>query len=182
MEEVRKQFDVNVFGLGELTQKVLPVMRNQKSGRIINISSMAGRFSSPFSGWYHATKYSVEAFSDALRMEVAPFGIKVVIIEPGMIQTDWGVIHGKNIRKYSGNTAYSENANAAAKFYETGYVNKNNLTDPKVISNLIVKTALVKNPKARYSAGKMSKTYIFLKKILPDCLYDMATRLSLKIK
>ena len=182
MEEVRKQFDVNVFGLGELTQKVLPVMRNQKSGRIINISSMAGRFSSPFSGWYHATKYSVEAFSDALRMEVAPFGIKVVIIEPGMIQTDWGVIHGKNIRKYSGNTAYSENANAAAKFYETGYVNKNNLTDPKVISNLIVKTALVKNPRARYSAGKMSKTYIFLKKILPDCLYDMATRLSLKIK
>lgn len=181
LEEARKQFEVNVFGLISLIQKVLPSMRNQRSGKIINISSMAGRFATPFSGWYHGTKYCVEALSDSLRLEVAPFGIKVVIIEPGLIQTDWGVIHGKNIRKYSENTAYIKNASAAAKYYEDGYVNKKNLSSPSVISKLIVKAAVKKNPRRRYAAGKYSKSYIFFKKILSDRMYDKVTMKFMKL-
>ena len=101
IEDAKRQFDVNVFGLAEITRLFLPYMRAQHSGTIINISSMAGRFSSPFLGWYHASKYAVEALSDSLRMELRPFGINVVIIEPGLIKTDWGVITAQSIRKQS---------------------------------------------------------------------------------
>lgn len=87
IDEARRQFEVNLFGLARLTQLVLPHMRAQGSGRILNISSMAGRITSPLGAWYHATKYALEAFSDALRMEVEEFGIDVVIIEPGGIKT-----------------------------------------------------------------------------------------------
>ena len=92
ISEAKMQFEVNLFGLARLVQLVLPHMRKQKSGRIINISSMGGRLTSYFGGWYHATKYALEAFSDALRMEVADFGIDVSLIEPGGIKTEWGII------------------------------------------------------------------------------------------
>ena len=77
MHEVRNQYEVNVFGLGRMTQLVLPAMRRQRSGRIVNISSMGGRFTTPYGGWYHSTKYAVESISDALRMEVRPWNIDV---------------------------------------------------------------------------------------------------------
>src|SRR5574344_1307619 len=86
IDEVRKQFDVNLFGLASLTRKVLPYMRDQKNGLVVNISSMGGRVTTYFGAWYHATKYALEAFSDALRMEVRDFGINVTIIEPGGIK------------------------------------------------------------------------------------------------
>ena len=92
INEAKMQFEVNLFGLARLVQLVLPHMRKQKSGRIINISSMGGRLTSYFGGWYHAIKYALEAFSDALRMEVADFGIDVSLIEPGGIKTEWGII------------------------------------------------------------------------------------------
>jgi Short-chain dehydrogenases of various substrate specificities len=92
MSEAKKQFDVNLFGMARLTQLVLPYMRQQHSGRIINTSSMGGRIVSYMGAWYHATKYAVEAFSDALRMETSDFGIKVSLIEPGGIKTNWGMI------------------------------------------------------------------------------------------
>ena len=82
-EQIRAQFEVNVFGLARLTQLVTPHMRAQRSGRIINISSIGGKFYEPFGAWYHATKFAVEGFSDSLRMDCAPFGIQVVLIEPG---------------------------------------------------------------------------------------------------
>ncbi len=85
IEEARRQFEVNVFGLARLTQLVTPHMRAQQSGRIINISSIGGKFYEPLGAWYHATKFAVEGFSDSLRIELAPFGIDVVIIEPGPI-------------------------------------------------------------------------------------------------
>lgn len=175
VEEAKKQFDVNVFGLSQMIQGVLPFMRKEHSGKIINISSVAGRFSTPFSGWYHATKYCVEALSDALRMEVKNFGIKVVIIEPGMIQTDWGIIHGKNIRRFSGETAYKENACNAAKFYEKSYVDSKKLSRPGVITDLILKAVSKKNPKARYSAGTNSGFYLFCARFLPAKLFDFTT-------
>ena len=98
MEEARKQLEVNVCGLARLTQLVLPYMRKQRSGRIINTSSIAGKMVFYMGGWYNVTKYSVEALSDALRMEMKPFGIDVVMIEPGAIKTDWGIVGWDSIR------------------------------------------------------------------------------------
>lgn len=174
LEEAKCEFEVNVFALARLCQLVLPSMRKNGGGKIINISSMAGRFSSPFTGWYHASKYAVEALSDALRLEVKPFNVKVVLIEPGLIQTDWGKIHAQNIRKFSSNasTAYAENSDSVAKFYEKSYFGNKKCSSPKVISNAVLKAAKKKNPKARYSVGKFSKSFIFFKKILPDRIFD----------
>ncbi len=92
LAEAKQQFEVNLFGLARLTQLILPHMRKQRSGKIINISSMGGRITTYFGAWYHATKYALEGFSDALRMEVKEFGIDVIVVEPGGIKTDWGSI------------------------------------------------------------------------------------------
>lgn len=172
VEEVRRQFDVNVFGLSKIIQLVLPSMRAQKSGCIINVSSMAGRFTTPYSGWYHASKYCVESLSDALRLEVKPFGIKVVLIEPGMIQTDWGVIHGRNIRRYSGEGDYRENAGRVASYYEKRYVQNRKLTPAHKVSRLIVCVAGKKRVRARYRIGTGSFLFILIKKFVPDCVFD----------
>ena len=182
VDEARRQFEVNVFGLAEITKEVLPSMRENKSGKIINISSIAGRFSSPFLGWYHATKYSVEAFSDALRLEVKPFGIKVVIIEPGMIKTPWGKIAAENMRKYSENTDYSKYADTIAKYYEKNYAEDGHISEPSVISKTIVKAALKKNPKIRYNVGTGSKTILFLKKIFRDPVFDFGISKAFGLK
>ena len=90
LDAARRQFETNVFGLARLTQLVLPKMRSQGWGKIVNLSSMGGRLTFPGGGWYHATKHAVEALSDALRFEVAPFGIDVIVIEPGLITTEFG--------------------------------------------------------------------------------------------
>ncbi len=181
MEEVKHQYEVNVFGLGRMIQLVLPSMRKQKSGKIINISSMGGRFTSPFAGWYHSTKYAVESISDALRMELKPWNIDVVLIEPGMIQTNWGVIASNNIRHYSGNSAYSYQADKAAKYYENRYGVQGKLTEPKVIANTIKKAANSNHPKTRYLVGKYAFSFVFLKAILGDKLYQKMCRISMGI-
>ena len=115
MDEARRQLDVNVFGMARLTQLVLPYMRQQHSGRIINISSIAGRMVFYFGGWYHVSKYAVEALSDALRMEVQPFGIDVVLIEPGGIKTNWGIIAAEHLSASSAGTVYEDAANHEAE-------------------------------------------------------------------
>jgi short-subunit dehydrogenase len=92
LEEARRQFDVNVFGLERLTQFVLPGMGENHYGKIVNISSMGGKIYTPFGGWYHATKHAVEGLTDCLRLETTGFGIDPVVIEPGGVATDWGVI------------------------------------------------------------------------------------------
>ena len=89
LDEARRQFEVNLFGLGRLIQLVLPSMRARARGRIVNISSIGGKIYEPMGAWYHATKFAVEGFSDSLRLELRPFGIKVVIIEPGLTESEW---------------------------------------------------------------------------------------------
>ena len=106
LEEARQQLEVNVFGLARLCQLVLPSMREQGSGRIVNISSVAGKAVLYFGGWYHVSKFSVEALSDALRMELKPFGIDVSMIEPVGIRTDWGVIAADHLAESSKGTPY----------------------------------------------------------------------------
>ena len=106
---------VNLFGLARLVQLVLPYMRKQKSGRIINVSSMGGRLTTYFGAWYHATKYALEAFSDALRMEVADFGIDVSLVEPGGIKTDWGIIAADKLANSAKGGAYEKEASKTAE-------------------------------------------------------------------
>ena len=114
LTEARRQIEVNVLGLAALTKAVLPHMRASRSGTIINMSSMGGRFVIFMGGWYHATKYAVEALSDALRMEVAGFGIDVVLIEPGAIRTDWGTIAADHLEDSARGGAYEEAARRTA--------------------------------------------------------------------
>ena len=177
ISEAKKQYEVNIFGLARLTQLVLPHMRERKSGRIINISSMGGKFGEPHGAWYHSTKFALEGLSDCLRMEVKPFGIDVVIIEPGMIKTEWDMIARENLISTSGQTAYKEtalkHADSLVKNYKKG-------SEPSVIAKAIVKAASADKPKTRYVAGAMAKTILFAKKILPDRLFDAVMLSQLK--
>ena len=107
LDEARRQFEVNVFGLARLCQLVLPTMRAQKSGKIVNVTSIGGKIWEPLGAWYHATKFAVEGLSDCLRVEVAPFGIDVIVIEPGAIRTEWAGIARDGLLQMSGSTAYA---------------------------------------------------------------------------
>ena len=99
LEEGRRQFEVNLFGMARLIRLVTPAMREQHYEKIVSISSMGGKIWTKFGGWYHATKYAVEGLSDCLRMELQSFGIDVVVVEPGGIKTDWGLITAENLKK-----------------------------------------------------------------------------------
>ena len=118
--EARRQLEVNVFGLATMCRLVIPHMRKQGSGRIVNTSSIAGLVVLPFGGWYHVSKYSVEALSDALRMELRPFGIDVSMIEPGGIKTDWGLIAADHLRDSSAGTPYEAAALPEADLIHKG--------------------------------------------------------------
>lgn len=131
-EDAKGQFEVNVFGLAEMSKLVIPGMREQRRGRIINISSMGGRLVTPFGGWYHASKYAVEALSDALRVEVKPFGIDVVLVEPGGIKTNWGTITADNLEKSSAGGAYEEQVQRFVRIMRRTY-GGSMLSKPEVV-------------------------------------------------
>jgi short-subunit dehydrogenase len=171
ISEAKYQFEVNIFGLARLTQLILPYMRKQHSGRIINISSIGGSFGEPHGSWYHATKYAVEGLSDSLRMELKQFGIDVVIIKPGTILTEWNTIARENLIKVSGDTVYKDLAHKHAKFLSKAD-QKSSL--PVVVAKTIVKAAIVKRPKTRYVTGDGAKLILFLRKILSDKMFDRA--------
>lgn len=168
MEEAKRQFDVNVFGVGRITQLVIPYMRKQKSGRIVNITSIGGKITTPFGGWYQSSKYALESLSDSLRMDLKPFGIDVVIVEPGLIKSEWAEITKDNLLKVS-SPHYRDKAKKSAegmmKKYETA-------SHPSVISKVIHNAVTTKSPKTRYVAGKMAKLSLFMKSILSDRAFD----------
>ena len=176
IDEARRQFEVNLFGLARLTQLVLPHMRARGRGRILNISSMAGRITMPLGAWYHATKYALEAFSDALRMEVEEFGIDVVIIEPGGIKTLWGLIAADHLEESSRNGVYAEQAQRVAANMRKLYSPSSNLSEPKVISRTILRALEARRPKTRYLVGFGAKPSVFLHTVLPDRLFDKVAR------
>lgn len=171
MEEARRQFDVNIFGLARLTQLVLPKMREHHYGKIVNISSMGGRVYTAFGAWYQATKHALEGWSDCLRLEVKPFGIDVVIIEPGGVKTPWGIIAAANLKKTSGNGAYAEYANKSADSMAKIY-SSDQLTKPEVIGKVILKAVIAKRPKTRYVKGTFAKPAIFIRKWFGDRVFD----------
>ncbi|MEU4670882.1 oxidoreductase [Amycolatopsis sp. NPDC023774] len=171
LSEARYQFEVNVFGAARLIQLVLPVMRAQRSGRIVNISSMGGKIYTPLGAWYHGTKFALEGFSDALRMEVRPFGIDVVVVEPGAIATEWGSIAVDHLKEVSGEGAYSGLAGKLAKGMNSG-INARLMSQPSVIAKTVAKAATARRPRTRYAAGFGAKPLIFLRRVLPDRAFD----------
>lgn len=171
VEEARKQFEVNLFGLAAMTQKVVPYMRKAKSGTIINTSSMGGKMYTPMGAWYHASKHAVEGFSDCLRLELEQFNINVVVLEPGIIVTEFGDVMLKNIFQYSAKGAYASLTNklvaATKKMYDSGQGSK-----PKVIAETISKIATTKKHKTRYRVGLWAKPMVWLRIYLGDRLFD----------
>lgn len=174
--EAKRQLEVNVFGLARLTQLVLPYMRKQHSGWIINTSSVAGKAVIPFGGWYNVSKYSVEALSDALRIEVKPFGIKVCLIEPGGIKTDWGIIAADNLEASSKETAYQNAGLSMARLLRKGYTS-NLLSNPRRIAKAIAGAVNAKKPRIRYRLGAGSGLIVFLHAVLPARWWDWIMRL-----
>lgn len=174
--EAKRQLEVNVFGLARLTQLVLPYMRRQHSGTIINTSSVAGKAVIPFGGWYNVSKYSVEALSDALRIEVKPFGIKVCLIEPGGIKTDWGIIAADNLEASSKETEYEDSGLKMARLLRKGYTS-NLLSNPKRVAKAIARAANSKRPRIRYRLGAGSGLIVILHAILPARWWDGIMRL-----
>ena len=152
-------------------KKVLPYMRQQHSGTIINVSSMGGRLTTYFGAWYHATKYAVEAFSDALRMEVSDFGINVSLIEPGGIKTEWGFIAADHLKESAKGGAYEAQATKTAEGMRKQY-SGNMMSDPKVISKAISKAVNARRPKTRYLIGFMAKPMVWMHTILPTRWFD----------
>jgi NAD(P)-dependent dehydrogenase (short-subunit alcohol dehydrogenase family) len=177
IEEARRQFEVNIFGLARLIQLVLPPMRENGYGKIVNISSMGGKIYTPFGGWYHATKHALEGLSDCLRLETAPLGIDVIIIEPGGIATPWGVIAAENLRETSADGPYAEAANKAADRLADRYTS-DQLSPPAVVAKTILKAITARRPKTRYAVGFGARPSIFLRQILSDRLFDKIVRLA----
>ncbi len=171
IDEGRRQFEVNVFGAMALVQLVVPHMREQKSGTIVNITSMGGKIYTPLGGWYHGTKFALEALSDCLRLELAPFGIDVVVIEPGGIATEWGGIAADHLDESSKGSAYKRQADAVAKSLRSE-ANANRNSPPSVISDAIGKAVAAGRPKTRYAVGFGAKPLIAAGNILSDRQFD----------
>jgi NAD(P)-dependent dehydrogenase (short-subunit alcohol dehydrogenase family) len=175
-QEARRQFDVNIFGLARLTQLVLPTMRAQRSGRIINVSSIGGKFGEPFGSWYHATKFAVEGLSDSLRMELHPFGIDVVVIQPGATHTEWDGIARESLLKYSADGPYRVGAKSHAKLMEVGHQGSIP-APPSVVARTIVRAVEARRPKTRYATGGMAGTMLLMRRVLSDRAFDATFRM-----
>lgn len=169
MVEARRQFDVNLFGLAALTNAVLPTMRKQAAGRIIHVGSVGGKLWSILGSWYQATKYALEGYADCTRNELRPFGIDVILIQPGAIKTEWSSNVVENIEKTSGAGAYAPLAKAATTFFTN---NKKMECDPIVVANAIIKAATVRKPKARYAAPRSAAFALFVRRFMSDSLSD----------
>lgn len=172
IEDAKKQFEVNLFGLARLTQLVIPHMRKQGSGTIINTSSMGGKIYTPMGAWYHATKHALEGWSDCLRIELKQFGIDVVVIEPGGIQTGWGTIAIEKMLAVSGGGPYKKYAESAARGMRGRYEKPGSLSRPEVIAEIVGKAITAKKPKTRYVAGTFARPLMFARKYLGDRFFD----------
>lgn len=173
LDEAKKQFEVNVYGLIRMSKLVIPYMRKQHSGRIINISSAGGRVTTFLGGWYHASKYAVEALSDSMRMELKQFGIKISIIEPGGIKSNWGVLTANNLLEASKNTPYEDVSKRVANIYKELYGGKSKLlTKPGKVAKKISKAVNSKYPRTRYLFGFGARPMIFAHWILPNKVFD----------
>lgn len=173
IEDARYQFEVNLFGLARLTQLVLPHMRRQKAGHIINISSMGGRIYTPLGAWYHATKHALEGWSDALRLELQPFNVHVVVIQPGIINTAFDDVLIDPLLERSGAGPYAELAQSVAAATQRTY-GESNSSPPSVVADAILDAIQSDRPKTRYAVGAMARPFMLARKYLGDRIFDWA--------
>ena len=176
VDDARYQFEVNLFGLARLTQLVLPSMRARRAGKIVNISSIGGKIYLPLVSWYHATKFALEGWSDCLRFELQQFGIDVIIIEPGLIRTEFGDVTLGSLQARSDDSAYADLVKRMMASMENLGVDGSG-SPPSVIANLILKALRAKRPKARYAAGQYARPLLFLRWLLSDQMFDRIIRL-----
>ena len=179
IDEAKRQFDVNIFGLAYLTKKIIPIMRKQKSGKIINMSSMGGKVYTPFGAWYHATKYALEGWSDCLRIELKSFGIDVILIEPGVIKTEFQDVMMDSTVERSIGTPYEKKLKALEKATQEMYA-RGIGSPPSTITKLIIKAINSNNPKRRYVGGLFAKPMLFIKKWFGDKMYEKAIMSQIK--
>jgi NADP-dependent 3-hydroxy acid dehydrogenase YdfG len=179
MDEVRRQFETNVFGLARMAQLVLPGMRDQGWGRIVNVSSMGGKLTFPGMGFYHGTKYAVEAISDALRYEVRPFGVKVVVIEPGLIKTAFGdTTTGHATHAVDTSSPYADFHEQVVDRVAGSYAGAMGFfaTGPETVAKVIERSAASAHPRARYIVTAGAKALRATRVALPDKAWDLMMR------
>jgi NAD(P)-dependent dehydrogenase (short-subunit alcohol dehydrogenase family) len=179
MEVVRRQFETNFFGLTRLVQLVLPGMRRQQWGKIVNLSSMGGKLTLPGGGFYHATKHAVEALSDALRFEVRPFGVDVIVIEPGPIKTRFGDTAVDSIRAAAkSDSAYAAFNQVLAKKIREAYEGPlaRLAAEPDAVAKVIEGAVTAARPKTRYPVTAAARMMMGLRRWLPDRGFDAVLR------
>ena len=176
LAEARRQLEVNLFGRARLSQLVLPAMRAAGQGRIINTASVAGHMVMLYGGWYHVSKYAVEALSDAMRMELRPLGIDVVMVEPGVIKTAWGLIAADHLEECTRGTAYEASAQHEADNLRWTYTSRLG-SNPKVVTRAICRAVSARRPKARYMVGRFAQLLKWLHRLLPTRWWDSMQRM-----
>jgi NADP-dependent 3-hydroxy acid dehydrogenase YdfG len=178
LDQIRQQFETNVFGLIRMCQLVLPGMRDQHWGKIVNVGSMGGRLVFPGGGVYHATKYSVEALSDALRFEVRGFGIDVVLIEPGLIVTNFGEVAAASVGDSAAGGAYADFNRKVAQATADAYRGPMSKLGggPDAVAKTIAGALKADRPKARYAVTPSAHLLINQRRITPDRVWDLMMR------
>ena len=171
MDDARRQIETNLLGMAYLCSLVIPYMRSQKSGRIVNISSIAGLMPVLYGGWYNISKYGVEALSDNLRIELKPFGIKVIKIEPGGIKTPWGAIAADHLEECTAGSVYADAARSEGEFLRKHYSGKL-LSRPAVVARTISRAVNARCPRLHYRPGLGASFLIVAHAILPGRLWD----------
>ncbi|MEJ7750588.1 MAG: oxidoreductase [Thermoleophilaceae bacterium] len=175
IDEIRAQFETNVFGLVRMSQLVLPAMRAQSYGRIVNVGSMGGKLTFPGGGIYHSTKYAVEAISDAMRFEVAGFGVQVVLIEPGLIKTEFAsAAVGALNRGTADDGPYGQFNQEVAATTVGGYEGPTAKLGggPETVAKAIEKAITARRPKARYPVTPLARLLMGQRKVMPDRAWD----------
>ena len=181
LEEARRQVEVNLFGLAALTQRVIPHMRRQRWGKILNVTSIGGLQAAPYGGWYHASKFAVEGLSSALRQELSPFDVDVVLIRPGAIKTEWGGIAAEGLLRVSGNGPYAKAAHALHTLFTSARI-KDMAGEPSVIADVVSHAITTKRPKSAYIAPRSARIMVAIGRILrTDRLRDASTRAFMKL-
>ncbi|MGH9728537.1 MAG: SDR family oxidoreductase [Candidatus Acidiferrales bacterium] len=176
LDDLRKQFETNVFAAVRMSQHVLPAMRERRRGRIINMSSVAGRTSNPLFGPYSGSKHALEAISDAMRMEVAPFGIHIVLIEPGFIPTNMGQASAELSSRYTRNAASSPYARTYLGFLQAWKkITAKPRYTPEDCAQVILRAARAPNPRARYPVTRDAQIAIAMRWLLSDRRMDKMT-------
>jgi NAD(P)-dependent dehydrogenase (short-subunit alcohol dehydrogenase family) len=177
MDRVRRQFETNVFGLARMCQLVLPAMRATGRGRIVNVGSMGGRLTFPAGGYYHASKYAVEAISDALRYEVQPFGVAVSLVEPGLVSTRFGsTAAGSLAQPGDGGSPYGGLVGTMRTSMDRMYQRRLVSVPPERVAAVIGGALLARRPRSRYLVGLSARVSVGARSVLPDRLWDAALR------